>query len=68
MTVEQVYHHAELEWQNQSNLRAKYATFIYYWHERYERVYGIEYRVNKFLLWPPNIELPQILYSNYFIK
>ena len=44
MTVEQVYHRAELEWQNHSDLRTKYATFIYYWHERYERVYGIEYR------------------------
>ena len=44
MTVEQVYHRADLEWQCHSNLRAKYATFIYYWHERYERVYGIEYR------------------------
>jgi len=35
MTVEQVYHRADLEWQCHSNLRAKYATFIYYWHERY---------------------------------
>ena len=43
MTEEQIYHRAELEWKSFSDLRAKYATFIYYWHERYELVYGIKY-------------------------
>jgi len=46
MTLEQLYDQASIEWHRSEKVRMQYPTFIYYWHERYERVYdfGLHFR------------------------
>ena len=42
MTLEQLYNKATSEWRNQDKVRKNYPTFVYYWRERYERVYNVQ--------------------------
>lgn len=39
MTKEQLYIQAQSEWRNSTSVRQQYPTFIYYWQNRYERVF-----------------------------
>jgi hypothetical protein len=42
MTPQQIYQQAANEWQRSKDVRSHYPTFVYYWHERYERVYNLD--------------------------
>jgi hypothetical protein len=44
MTHQQMYKQATSEWQRSEDVRLHYPTFVYYWHERYERVYNLDKR------------------------
>lgn len=33
---------AEREWKSSAAIRRQYPTFVFYWHEQYERVYNIQ--------------------------
>lgn len=45
MTNEQLlYAQAQKEWIDSRTIQRQYPTFVFYWHELYERVYNISYR------------------------
>jgi len=44
MTSEQLYTQAQQEWNNSQPIQRRYPTFVFYWHEYYERVYNISYK------------------------
>ena len=44
MTNEQLYAQAQKEWVDSQTIKRQYPTFVFYWHEHYERVYNISYR------------------------
>jgi len=44
MTNEQLYLQAKKEWIDSQTIQRQYPTFVFYWHELYERVYNISYR------------------------
>ena len=46
MTSHQLHLQAQKEWCGSSNLRRQYPTFVFYWHEQYERVYNISHVPN----------------------
>ncbi|MGD8559094.1 MAG: hypothetical protein PVF34_03795 [Gammaproteobacteria bacterium] len=48
MSYQQLHSLAEKNWNNCIDIRRRYPTFIFYWHEQYERVYNIPHR-NKLL-------------------
>ena len=41
MTNHQLHVQAEREWNGSLTIRHQYPTFVFFWHERYERVYNI---------------------------
>jgi len=52
MTNEKLYAQAQKEWGDSQTIQRQYPTFVFYWHEHYERVYNISYRqpiADKFL-------------------
>lgn len=44
MTNYQLHRQAEREWKGSLDLRRRYPTFDFYWHEQYERIYDIPTR------------------------
>jgi hypothetical protein len=44
MTSKALHIRASYEWNHSAELRSQYPTFVYYWREKYERVYRIELR------------------------
>jgi hypothetical protein len=48
MTIHQLHLQAQKEWRGSSHLRRQYPTFVFYWHEQYERVYQIPHTKNVF--------------------
>lgn len=47
MTNDQLHLRAEREWHNSQELRRRYPTFDFYWHEQYERVYAVTFRKHR---------------------
>ena len=43
MTIHQLHLQAQTEWRGSPHLRRQYPTFVFYWHEQYERVYQISH-------------------------
>ncbi|MGD8569091.1 MAG: hypothetical protein PVJ39_13465 [Gammaproteobacteria bacterium] len=41
MNYKQLHHQAEQKWSNSLDIRRRYPTFVFYWHEQYERIYNI---------------------------
>jgi hypothetical protein len=41
MNYKQLHHQAEKKWENSLDIRRRYPTFVFYWHEQYERIYNI---------------------------
>lgn len=41
MTYYQLHTQAEREWNDSLAIRQQYPTFVFYWHEKYERIYDI---------------------------
>lgn len=48
MNNHQLHLQAQKEWCGSSQLRRQYPTFVFYWHEQYERVYKIPHIKNVF--------------------
>lgn len=46
MIIHQLQLKAQKEWRDSSLLRRQYPTFVFYWHEQYERVYNIPHTTN----------------------
>ena len=46
MTNYELHLQAQKEWCGSSHLRRQYPTFVFYWHEQYERVYKISHTAN----------------------
>lgn len=44
MTNDQLHLQAEKEWHSSLELRRQYPTFVFYWHEQYERVYNLPHK------------------------
>ena len=49
MINHQLHLQAQKEWCGSAHLRRQYPTFVFYWHEQYERVYNSSHTKNVLL-------------------